>query len=237
MRTVLFDLDGTLLPMDMQAFMKAYLGELAAKAAASGYHPQELVAAVMEGLEAMLNNDGAMTNEERFWQLFLYRCGGEREVHFRVFEDFYSNEFTKLKEVVQPTPLARQAVQVLKAKGYQLVLATNPVFPSIATLTRVGWAGLDPRDFALITTFENSRFSKPNLSYFQDILTAVGAEPQECLMIGNDVAEDLPAAELGMEVFLVTDNLINTRGADFSHFPQGTREDLVAYLTTLPDRM
>ena len=103
MRTVLFDLDGTLLPMDMQAFMKAYLGELAAKAAASGYHPQELVAAVMEGLEAMLNNDGAMTNEERFWQLFLYRCGGEREVHLRVFEDFYSNEFTKLKEVVQPT--------------------------------------------------------------------------------------------------------------------------------------
>lgn len=236
MRAVLFDLDGTLLPMDMDLFLQEYLGELALKAAACGYEPDKLVDVVMAGVEAMIANDGSMTNERRFWQLFLSRFGGEQEDHLQMFEDFYRNEFRGLARIVQPCPWARRAVQLLKAKGYPLVLATNPLFPRMATLERVAWAGLDPADFVLITTFENCRFTKPNPGYFLEILEVIGAQGQECLMVGNDLVEDLPAVQLGMELFLVTDNLINPQGMDYSHIAHGSRQELVEYLAKLPDR-
>ncbi len=236
MKVVLFDLDGTLLPMDMPVFMHHYLQALALKGKARGYEPRKLVEVVMAGVEAMVNNDGSLTNEERFWQLFLSRWGGQRQEHLLMFEEFYSREFPQLKQVVQPTPLAGQAVQILKEKGYDLVLATNPLFPRMATLERMAWAGLDPADFLLITTFEHCRFCKPNVGYFQEVLAAVGAEPQDCLMVGNDLVEDLPAAQLGMEFFLVTDDLLNPQSADYRSLNHGSREDLVAYLAQLPDR-
>ena len=44
--TVLFDLDGTLLPMDLDAFIHTYFGLLAQKAAPYGYEPKPL----MDGL-------------------------------------------------------------------------------------------------------------------------------------------------------------------------------------------
>ncbi len=40
-------------------------------------------------------------------------------------------------------------------------------------------------------------------------------------MIGNDVQEDMGVAELGMQVYLVTDDLINATGEDISQWPQG----------------
>ena len=39
-KTVLFDLDGTLLPMDQDNFVKAYFKNLAIKLAPHGYDPQ-----------------------------------------------------------------------------------------------------------------------------------------------------------------------------------------------------
>mgnify|MGYP000081149430 CR=1 FL=1 len=46
MKTILFDLDGTLLPMDQDAFVKYYMGLLAQKMAPHGYEPEKLVEAV-----------------------------------------------------------------------------------------------------------------------------------------------------------------------------------------------
>lgn len=236
MKTVLFDLDGTLLPMDQQVFVKRYLQELGAKGAQLGYGAQELVQLVLKSFEIMVANDGTMTNEERFWELFLATYGGEREKQTEVFEKFYHNEFARVAAGTTPTPLANQAIQVLKEKGYQLILATNPVFPRVATLERMRWAGLDPEDFSLITTYENSSFAKPNLDYYREILTKIEAKPGECLMVGNDVQEDISVAQLGMNVFLVTDDLINTTGEDYSQLPQGNRQEMLYYLEQLPTR-
>lgn len=44
--TVLFDLDGTLLPMDQDVFVKDYLKRLAMRMAGHGYDPDALVAAI-----------------------------------------------------------------------------------------------------------------------------------------------------------------------------------------------
>ena len=46
--TVLFDLDGTLLPMDRDVFVKDYFGRLARKLAPYGYEPKKLIEAVRD---------------------------------------------------------------------------------------------------------------------------------------------------------------------------------------------
>ena len=77
MKTVLFDLDGTLLPMDQDEFIKAYFGGLATKLVPFGYEPNKLIQGIWAGTKAMVTNDGAMTNEARFWQTFArYTCSG-----------------------------------------------------------------------------------------------------------------------------------------------------------------
>ena len=115
----------------------------------------------------------------------------------------------------------------------KIVLATNPIFPAIATQKRMSWAGFEPNDFELYTTFENSRFCKPNVAYYQDILDQLGLKAEECIMVGNDVNEDMVAQKLGMKVFLLTDCLINVDNKDILHYPQGSFDELLDYITTL----
>lgn len=236
MKAVLFDLDGTLLPMDQEVFVQLYLLELEQNGPKLGYGAEKLVQTVMAGFELMVANDGSMTNEERFWELFLAAYGGERAKHTEIFAKFYENEFSRVARGTSPTPLANEAVQVLKEKGYDLVLATNPVFPRVATLERMRWAGLNPQDFMYITTYENSTYAKPNPNYYREIMRIIDAKSEECLMVGNDVQEDMSAAELGAQVFLVTDDLINSAGEDVSSFPKGSRQQMLEFFLALPKR-
>ena len=121
----------------------------------------------------------------------------------------------------------------LKEKGIRVVLATNPLFPSIATENRIRWAGLQPEDFEYFTTFENSHYCKPNLDYYQEILEKRSLKPEECLMVGNDVGEDMITEQLGMKTFLLTDCLINKENKDISQYPNGGFAELDAYLKEL----
>ena len=113
------------------------------------------------------------------------------------------------------------------------MLATNPVFPAVATKSRMGWVGLVPEDFALVTTYENSRYCKPNLDYYREILKTINCQPEECLMVGNDVDEDMVAAELGMQVFLLTDCILNRRNKDISRYPHGSFPELLTFIRGL----
>ena len=230
MKTILFDLDGTLLPMDQDLFLKTYFTGLAHKLAPYGYSPKALIDGVWAGTAAMVQNDGSVTNEEAFWKFF---CGTIREdalEHEPVFQDFYRNEFQNVRQVCGFAPQAAEVVRFLKEQGCRVVLATNPLFPAYATHSRARWAGLDPADFELITTYENSRHCKPNPEYYRDILQTIGETGENCIMVGNDAAEDTVAAQLGMQVFLLTDCLINKKNADISSYPQGGFPELLAYL-------
>jgi FMN phosphatase YigB (HAD superfamily) len=121
-------------------------------------------------------------------------------------------------------------VTKLKEKGYRVVLATNPLFPSIATESRIKWAGLEPSDFELFTTYENYHYCKPNPKYYFEILEKLGVEPKDCMMIGNDVTEDMMTKDFGMQVFLLTGSLINKENKDISEYPNGDFCDLVTYI-------
>lgn len=231
--TVLFDLDGTLLPMDQDVFVKEYFGRIAAKLAPQGYDPKKLVETIWRGTGAMVKNDGSKTNEEAFWELAVCVYGNQilKDKHF--FDEFYEEEFDKIKAVCGYHPAAAQIVYGLKEKGYRVALATNPIFPARATQWRIRWAGLTPEDFSLYTTYENSRYCKPNLRYYQSILEQLNVAPEECLMVGNDVGEDMVATQLGMQVFLLTDCLINKENTDISRYPHGDMDALKGYLETL----
>ena len=175
----------------------------------------------------MIKNDGKQSNEERFWETFSATYGADMKKDIAVFDEFYRNEFTGVKEVCGYHPKAAETVRKLKEKGFRVALATNPLFPQIATQNRIRWAGLEPEDFEFYTTYETSRYCKPNLSYYEDIVDMLGISPQECLMVGNDVSEDMIAEKLGMKVFLLTDCLINKEQKDISVYPSCSFEQLL----------
>ncbi|MCE5234663.1 MAG: HAD family hydrolase, partial [Eubacteriales bacterium] len=234
--TVLFDLDGTLLPLDQELFVKRYFGALArCGAAATGREAAAFIDGVWAGTGAMLFNDGNATNRDRFWDSFCARMGGgvSAEALEPLFERFYETEFEAAREAAQKNEAARKSVDLLKEKGYTVALATNPLFPPVAVKKRLSWAGLDYADFAHVTTYDNSRFCKPNPGYFKDILALLQKEPSECLMVGNDAADDMGAREAGLSVFLVTDCLVNEKGLPIEGFRQGSLTEFYGYVKEL----
>lgn len=232
-KAVLFDLDGTLLPMDQDAFVKYYFGLLVKKLAPFGYDPTTLVDAIWAGTKAMVKNDGSKTNEEAFWDDFAGRYGEHVREHLPIFEDFYANEFQGAKASCGFNPKAAEAVAKIKEMGFRVALATNPLFPSVATESRINWAGLNKDDFEFFTTYENSCYCKPNPNYYKEVVEKLGLKPEECLMVGNDVTEDMITETLGMKVFLLTDCLINKEEKDISMYPNGSFDELVEYVSKL----
>ncbi|MBO7148781.1 MAG: HAD family hydrolase [Clostridia bacterium] len=231
--TVLFDLDGTLLSLTQESFVNAYFSRLAKKLIPYGYDSEKLIKAIWDGTVLMVKNDGKRTNEEVFWDHFVSVFGKRSLEHTPVFDDFYRNEFDEVKEVCSKNELAPKVIRVLKKKGKRIALATNPLFPPAATQARVRWAGLDASDFELITTYDNSHYCKPNPDYYVEILAKLGVNADECLMVGNDVGEDMIAQRLGMSVFLLTNDLINKNNTDISVYPHGDFNALIRFIENI----
>lgn len=228
--TVLFDLDGTLLPMKQQEFMQVYFSLLGKKCAAFGYAPEEIQAAVWNGTKAMVQNDGTQSNEQRFWQSFAQQMGEEVLKLKPELEQFYSREFHGAKVATRENPVAVKLLRELKAKGFTLVLATNPLFPLRAIHARLSWIGVPLEVFDLVTTYEDSHFCKPNTEYYTEILQKIHKYPDKCLMVGNDVKEDGCVRKLGMEFYLVNDEVLNADGEDMAGMQSGSFDDMCYWL-------
>lgn len=210
MDTILFDLDGTLLPMDNDTFTRGYFKALAGKLAPFGYAPGQIVDAVWKGTAAMVKNDGVRRNIDAFWETFEPLMDGWQPEHRAAVEAFYEKEFHTARAFTGENPLAAPLVEGLRRDGFSVVLATNPIFPRSGVEARLGWIGLSAADFELVTTYENMHFCKPNPRYFAEICDLLGKAPENCLMVGNNTAEDVEAAEgAGLRALLVTDCLIH----------------------------
>jgi len=236
--TIMFDLDGTLCRFIQDDFLDSYFKELSKVFIRLGLDANAAVKGVWAGTKAMVQNDGSVLNIERFWNAFSDSMGIEGEL-LKVVEaacdSFYSNEFNAVKSVVKQSDIPRRLVRTMAARGYCVILATNPFFPPCAVDSRLGWIGLDKHDFKLITHYENSTFCKPNPGYYREVFSKIGKSPGQCLMVGNNPAEDICVSELGAEVFLVTDFMENEEGIDIAPFRRGTIEDLEAFLMSLPE--
>lgn len=235
-KNVLFDLDGTLLPMDMEEFTNGYFVFLVKKAMeySKRYEKDALIKAVWGGVKAMVLNSGEMTNEQAFWKYFGSVYGEDAIEDKPLFDEFYANEFEQAKQFCGKNEDARKAVDEIKEKGFRVVLATNPVFPEVATRKRAIWAGFNVDEFEAYTTYENSHFCKPNPKYYEELLGRLDMKASECLMVGNDVDEDMEAGlKAGMQVFLITDCMINKSKVDINKYPHGSFNDLKEYISTI----
>ena len=232
-KNFLFDLDGTLLPMDLKQFIEIYLKTFCDKfVPVTGLDAKTLTDGIWAGAAAMGRNDGACLNRELFWRALNAACDKEMRQYEERFDDFYRNEFIAAKRATKANPYVKKTVAHLKREGKRLIVATNPIFPKAATYARIRWAGLDPDDFDYITVYDNCSSCKPNLNYFEDICLICGITPEESVMIGNDVDEDMCAAKLGFDTFLVTDCLINRRGKELSRYRHGSFAELYRTLTS-----
>lgn len=230
-KAVLFDLDGTLLPMNNDEFTKGYFKLLAAKLAPYGYEPKSLVDAIWTGTAAMVKNNGKQVNETAFWNKFAEILGDRVLADKPLLDEFYLNEFSGAKAYCGYNAKAAEAVAKAKNMGCKVVLATNPIFPATATRCRARWAGVEFEDFELFTSYENIGYSKPNPKYYTEIAERLGVNPEECLMVGNDAVEDMIAESVGMQVFLLSDCLINKENKDISSYNQGSFDDLIEFLS------
>ncbi len=232
-KVILFDLDGTLLPLNQETFVKTYFGLLAKNLSAYGYVPEKLVESIWIGTKAMILNNGNKTNEEVFWDKMSEIYGEDVRNDIDKFDEFYRQDFDKVRISCDFNELVPNVIKEIKQMGFRLALATNPIFPRIATEKRINWAGLNPNDFELFTTYKNSCHSKPNIEYYLDIIKKLKVKPEECLMVGNDVNEDMVANTIGINVFLLTDCLINKDNKDISSLPQGNFNELLNYIKEL----
>ena len=140
-RALLFDLDDTLLVNDMEAFMPHYYRALLARVGRL-CQPTLFLEALQAGVRAMWQNNGAgRTNAEAFAAEFYFRLPCPQSEMQPVLEVFYREDFARLKAHTRVDPAARKLVQLAAARGYQMAIVTQPIFPLVAIEERLRWAG------------------------------------------------------------------------------------------------
>lgn len=227
MKAILFDLDDTLLKNPMDNFLPAYFEALTRKVTHL-VRPNDFMMHLMRATQAVIaDTDPERTNEDVFWAVFGPAIEVPEDELMPILEDFYTNDFPKLHEYTERRPEARDLVQQAFHQGYDVVIATNPLFPRQAIQHRLAWAGVADCPYVLVTTYENMHFTKPHPAYYQEIADRIGHAPADCLMVGDDVENDIePAAKLGMRTFWVTDDPACRQPADW----QGALLDLKKYI-------
>ena len=184
-KNYLFDLDGTLLPMDMKYFVELFLAAYCKKMVPiTKIHADTLTDAIWTGVGNMARNDGNCLNSDIFWRSMNRVCNRDMRPFSDVIDNFYRTEFDAARAATKLQPLSRTCVEYIKAHGGKLIVATNPIFPKSSTYRRIQWAGLDVNAFDYITTYDNSSACKPNLNYYEEICSVCGIHPEESIMRG-----------------------------------------------------
>lgn len=235
-KLIMSDLDNTLLPLYTQErFVEIWFRDIGKKFSLHGLDPQRAALGVNEGVRSILLNESGRKNADVFYETVERVSGYPREWIEVACLDYYTSTFSNVREIARDNPFAVRIAELMNEKADYAVIATMPVFMFEAVAARMSWVGLTPSMFDLVTTMDESSYSKPNPLYFQEILDRFGVRPKEALMIGNDVREDMyPCKELGVDTFLVTNHKI-THGLPFDDFRRGPYEELVAFLESLPE--
>jgi len=199
---ILFDLDGTLLDMNFDKFINNYFGLLLPFL--SKKIKGDIKRYVFESTDFMINKIDKRTNMEKFLSKFSELSGTEKSIIYNSFIDFYTHEFPKLSFLGRPKPYAKETILKLKESGAGIVLATNAIFPLLAIEERLKWADLEATLFDLITHMENMHSAKPHKEYYLEIMKKLKIEPEEVIMIGDDIERDIiPARILGIDSYQI----------------------------------
>lgn len=210
-RAVLFDLDDTLLSLNLAGFIARYVAGasrlLASAARVSAVSLGVPYARSFLALERAGRTD-AVTNEKLFNQTFYEATGIPlSDPVIRGLIDCYEREvvpgFSDGIVRARPQRGNREAVEATWGAGLVCALATNPTFSLACDRARMGWAGLYEEDFAAISTFSNSTRCKPCARYYQEFADRLGVRVEECLMVGNDATRDFARPDCGLRTAYV----------------------------------
>ena len=202
--TLLLDLDDTLLDTNVDVFTPAYLQALV-KHFNGRAAPDVIFRALATGTGLMNQNlNPAHTLKEVFDASFFPVLGISGEEIDDVIGDFYDTVFPTLAVHTRQRADAAPFVAWALSQGYRVAIATDPLLPRKATWHRIRWAGIDPETVELITTYEDSHFSKSFTAYYAEVLGRLGWPEGPVLMVGNDIERDLlPAHRLGLPTYLI----------------------------------
>lgn len=231
---VFFDLDGTLLRVQMAEFIPRYIEGLA-EHCREYVKPKTFERVMLGAIRGLIRDtgDGQMTNEQRVYSTLQQQLAIPETALRNSFQRFAVDQLESLQGLVRPIPLAKKILAECHRQGVTLVLATNPVFPEFMIQARLRWGNLDDIPFHHLTSFENSRYCKPQSGYFREIIDLLGLVPERCLMVGNDTTQDLSAAAVGMKTFLVDTWVIEREGALWPCEQRGDHGALQRYLQEL----
>jgi FMN phosphatase YigB (HAD superfamily) len=230
--TILLDLDNTLLGNDMNKFLPPYFAGLQKRLQEFTDEPNlwQITIASVQVMQA--NQDPTVTNLDAFLSDFTRRLGQPLEAIQPMLETFYREDYPHLQKYTTHWPEGQVVIRRLLADGHNVVVATNPLFPSTAVEQRMEWAGVGDFPYALVTTMENSHFSKPNLKYYQEILIQTNSTPETTWMVGDDPDNDIaPARALGLKTWWMTHNA-NIAKAQPACDKQGSLSDFLTWLET-----
>lgn len=232
LEAVLFDLDGTLLDIDIETFLGTYFGALSKTLSSvfgTGPELDRAMKAVYEATGAMMRPHEPRTNGDVFYEDFERLTGVSLLEHMDLIDGFYRDVFPGLGADLRPNEGAPEALAQARACGLKVAVATNPIFPRAAILHRMAWAGVSPEDVDAITDFETMYATKPSPAYFRQTAGLLGVEPSRCLMVGDDRMLDLAAADVGMKTFHVHGS--SEAAADYS----GSMHDVADVIARLCD--
>ena len=238
---IFFDLDGTLLPIEMGEFLHDYYQLLDSAAKRAGYDSEHFAEALNAGIYSMGKHQPNCTNAHAFWETFFTRlfpqgaADDQLQAAKAFVDEFYAHDFDEIGKRVVPNPAATRALRTLQVKGYPLFLCTMPLFPLQGVLHRLRWADVDPAFFERITTYDNSTDVKPSHAYYCENIDLAGVPAERVLMVGNDTGDDLSCLDLGMDAYLVTDHLINPDCFDIDTIKHGSLADFANWVEGLPD--
>lgn len=188
-KAILLDMDNTLLINPDMAFARAFLEIFEQHFAAAGF--ENATDNFRRAIQAMSREQ--MGNRSNTQLTLEMLSGGDIERAKATLDSFYADVYPQLKNCIAAVDGASELIYQLREMGYDLVIATNPIYPETAIRQRMTWAGL-PQDenlYTLITSADNMHFAKPDPAYYAEILGRVGVEPDEVLMVGDSMKNDI----------------------------------------------
>jgi FMN phosphatase YigB (HAD superfamily) len=213
--TLLFDLDDTLLDTNIESFVPAYFQALS-EHLAPRVPADVMLPALISASKLMLESeDPSRTLQCVFEREFYDKIGIPKNDLIELLEDFYDNIFPRIESRTSRRPDAVPLIDWASSQGYRLAIATDPLFPRKATQHRLRWAGFDPYQFDLVSSFENFHFSKTHYAYYAEMLGQLGWHDGPVLMVGDDVGRDiLPAHRLGLKTYFMDGDSASSPGIE-----------------------
>ena len=118
-KNILFDLDGTLLNMDQDKFLKLYTLSLYNTLKDEYKDIHELSYVIETGVKLMFNNNGSKTNEKVFYEHFKNYHKDKTDYLLKRIEKYYDNEFIYAKEATSSSIYAPLLIKELNQNNFE----------------------------------------------------------------------------------------------------------------------